>query len=299
MAKFSYLSSIAQKKAASRAAPCELAEGELYNLYRINRFPDDVKRRLYACLIPDGIFTRFHLNRDTLCDDSGRSIFTIHCQPRSSIVRLEVRHQYAFPDPVFLLEMRDNSFHDLEILFFNLNNPYAERFNIDRDADGNDTAYGMISHNISEEVRAMQAGLAPGQIRQGLRMFHDFLNHAREFCRQLGIVRVKIEPMAYHNAILHEFYGFRYIRGREMMQRIDREFAPGGTLYQRLDGSTPFRQPGFERSIKGRSWAIHDGILGEVWTCPRMYYTIDQNPGRVYDEFTCHTFRHCNSLLNL
>ena len=291
MAKFSYLSSIAQKKIVPKETESELEEGQSYTLYRLNRLPDDIKQRLYACLIPEGMFTRFHIDPETLCNAQGAPVFTCHCRARSSVARLEVRHDPDFPDPVFLLEMRDSSFKDLEILFLNLNNPYSERFNIDRDSKGNDTAYGTISRNIPEEIRAMRAGLAPGQIRRGLRMFRDFLKRASEFCRQLGITRVKIEPMAYHNAIMHEFYGFRYIGGREMMQRIDREFAPGGSLFQRLDGSTPFRRPGFERSLKGRSWAIHDGILGETWECPRMYYAIDENSGRLYDEFTCHIFR--------
>ncbi|NJD90766.1 MAG: hypothetical protein FIA91_04495, partial [Geobacter sp.] len=30
-------------------------------------------------------------------------------------------------------------------------------------------------------------------------------------------------------------------------------------------GSTPFRQPGMELTVHGRSWAIHDGILDEPW----------------------------------
>ena len=299
MAKFSYLSSIAQKKIIPKEVDADLEEGQSYNLYRINRLPDDVKQRLYSCLIPERIFTRFHIDPETLCDEDGISAFAFHCRPRSSVARLEVHHKHDFPDPVFLLEMRDSSFKDLEILFLNLNNPDSERFNVDRDSKGNDTAYGTISRNIPEEIRAMQAGLAPGQIRRGLRMFRDFLDRAREFCRQLGITRVKIEPMAYHNAIMHEFYGFRYIGGREMMQRIDREFAPGGELFRRLDGSTPFRQPGFERTVKGRSWAIHDGILGEAWECPRMYYAIDENPGRMYDEFTCRVFRRYDNLLRL
>jgi acetoin utilization protein AcuC len=110
------------------------------------------------------------------------------------------------------------------------------------------------------------------------------------FCKKLGFQRVKVEPLAYHNAIMHEFYGFRYMTGRCMMEEIDRAFAPGGELFNRLDGSTLFRQPGFERSIRGRSWAIHDGILGKPWQCPRMYYAIDEPEDRIYDEFTCHVF---------
>jgi len=102
---------------------------------------------------------------------------------------------------------------------------------------------------------------------------------------------VKAEPLAYHNAIMHEFYGFRYLTGRALMDRIDQEFAPGGVLFKRLNGSTPFRQPACAFSIKGRSWAIHDGILAEPWECPKMYYLIDETGDRMYDEFTYSTLR--------
>jgi hypothetical protein len=157
--------------------------------------------------------------------------------------------------------------------------------------------FATVSRNIPEEIRAMRAGLAPGQTRRGLQMFRNFRIQAQKFGTQFGIQRVKVEPLAYHNAIMHEFYGFRYMTGRGMMEKIDREFAPGGMLFKRLDGSTPFRQPGFERSIRGRSWAIHDGILGEPWQCPRMYYNIDEPPDRLYDPFTCRVGNHYYEIL--
>lgn len=292
MAKFSHCSSIAQKKALSDQSQAhELVEGGQYSLYKINRLPEKTKREIYACLIPPAIFTKFGIDPGTMRNGTGESVFTCYCQPRTSLVRIELRHKADFPDPVFLLEMRDTSFGDLEILFLNLNNPCAERFNIDRDPEGNDTVLGTVSRNLFEELRAMQSGLAPGQTRRGLRMFRSFLGQANLFCHRLGITRVKIEPMAYHNAIMHEFYGFRYMSGRERMLEIDLEFAPGGVLFNRLNASTPFRQPGLERSVKGRSWAIHDGILEQPWQCPRMYYAIDEPADRVYDQFTCHVFQ--------
>ena len=53
------------------------------------------------------------------------------------------------------------------------------------------------------------------------------------------------------------------------------EFRPGGRSGGALDGSTVFRQPGFDRTIRGRSWAIHDGILGALggtaWGGVKMY----------------------------
>ena len=293
MAKFSHSSSASPDCSISASQlGIELCEGEPCTLAKINRLSDDVKQKIYSWLIPRKMLTKFRINPETLCNEQGESVWTCRCQPRASTVHIGLRHKSDFPDPIFLLEMTDTPFGDIEILFLSINNPYSERFNIDRDALGNDTSCGTVSRNIPEEIRAMRAGLAPGQIRSGLRMFRNFRTQADLFCRRLGIKQVKVEPLAYHNAIMHEFYGFRYLSGRDIMENIDREFAPGGRLFHRLDGSTPFRQPGFERSIRGRSWAIHDGILNEPWKCPRMYYSIDEPADRVYDEFTFRVSSH-------
>jgi hypothetical protein len=100
-----------------------------------------------------------------------------------------------------------------------------------------------------------------------------------EFVAWMGGDRLLLHAMFYHNAILYERYGFGYDAGREEMERIHREFEPGGALHARLDGSTPFRQPGAERSVRGRSWAIHDGILGEPWQPPRMFKAVGKDEG--------------------
>jgi acetoin utilization protein AcuC len=87
------------------------------------------------------------------------------------------------------------------------------------------------------------------------------------------------EPLTYDNAIRYERYGFDYVVGKRLMQEIAAGFAPGGVLFGRLDGSTPFRQPGMEKSVLGRSWAIHDGIMDEPWDGVRIYKTIGVHAG--------------------
>lgn len=289
MAKFVHSSAASRQDAGSgRATEAQRCQ----TFAQINGLPEAEKQAIYAGLIPPQIFTRFRIDPETRCNERGEPVFSCMCRSKTCAVRIELRDRVLSEDPLFLLEMRDTPFGDVEILFLNMNNPRSERFNIDRDAQGNHTAFATISRNLPEEVRAMLAGLAPGQIRKGLRLFRSFWTQARLFGQKFGIKRVKVEPMAYHNAIMHEFYGFRYISGREMMEWIDREFAPAGELFQRLDGSTPFRHPSFARSIKGRSWAIHDGILPEPWQCPRMYYSIEESPERIFDPFTC---RHITS----
>ena len=108
------------------------------------------------------------------------------------------------------------------------------------------------------------------------------------FAAGLAKDRFFIEPLAYHNAITFERYGFAYMTGKAGMVEIHRGFQPGGDLWQRLDGSSPFRERGAERTVRGRSWAIHDGILGRPWTGVRMYKRIGHDarvctfPGAVY-----------------
>lgn len=63
------------------------------------------------------------------------------------------------------------------------------------------------------------------------------------------------------------------------MEYIDREFRPGGVLHARLDGSTPFRKPEQWKTVRGRSWAIHDGILDRPWESPKMYKKVGVHGG--------------------
>ena len=66
-------------------------------------------------------------------------------------------------------------------------------------------------------------------------------------------------------------------------------FQPGGALCEKLDGSTPFRKPEFAGTVRGRSWAIHDGILLDVqdelleegWVSPVMYRMVGKPRGMV------------------
>jgi hypothetical protein len=63
------------------------------------------------------------------------------------------------------------------------------------------------------------------------------------------------------------------------MEEIDREFLLGGRLYNRLNGISPFRQKGAEKTVRERSWAIQDGILGEPWVSPKIYKPVGKFVG--------------------
>lgn len=134
----------------------------------------------------------------------------------------------------------------------------------------------------------MEAGLSPNQVRRGLKMFSGFFAQFEHFVDSLGIDSIVAEPLSYNNALRYEKYGFDYLTGKQLMLWIDREFHPGGELFRRLDGSTPFRMPGMEKTVRGRSWAIHDGILPVPWDDIKIYKTIgvdagiDTFPGRQF-----------------
>jgi hypothetical protein len=92
-----------------------------------------------------------------------------------------------------------------------------------------------------------------------------------DFVISLGHALYFVEPLYYHNAVIFERYGFGYQMGRRLMNEIQAGFAEGGALRQLLDNSGPFRSSDAAQSIRLRSWAIHDGILGEPFTNVTMY----------------------------
>ncbi|MEL6310279.1 MAG: hypothetical protein AAFQ52_19225 [Chloroflexota bacterium] len=182
-------------------------------------------------------------------------------------------------DPIMYLNLADTFNNQLLVLLVVVNDPHAERFNVDIDQDGNPTNYGTSSRNVSAELDAMNAGLAPGQIRPGLRAFRRSVPVFETFVENMGHDMFMIEPLAYHNAIVFERYGFNYMRGLKDMHLIHEQFQADGELHQRLDDENPFRQEIYANRIIGRSWAIHDGILGHPFTGFQMYKRIYKHAG--------------------
>jgi hypothetical protein len=212
-------------------------------------------------------------------DTDGNSLLRIDCPPGGSATELELRHEYGFPDPILYGHITDTLNGQIHVLLYVLNNPEGPRFNIDKLADGTATQFGTYKRNIEAEVAAMQAGLAPGQIRMGMRMLSKAIERFEHFIESLGQDMYYNEPLFYHNAIIFEHHGFNYQQGLRRMKRIQTGFAPGGDLLPLLDSSTPFRQPEAADSVRLRSWAIHDGIFGEPFTDVTMYKRIGVHAG--------------------
>jgi hypothetical protein len=250
----------------------------LLSLADVNSLPTAEKEQLYSGLLPRRLLELIGIERDTFRGaDGGRKIDVI-APTGLGLLRLEVRLHPEDRDRVFFLDLADTQFHQMELAFCVISNPDAPRFNVDLDSTGRDNCFTTLGRNIPEEIRAMEAGLFPNQCRRGLGMFGEFFPRLERFVDALGMEMIVAEPLTYDNAIRYEKYGFDYLTGRSLMQEIDRGFHPGGSLYSRLDGSSPFRVPELARTVRGRSWAIHDGILDQPWDGVRIYKMVGQSP---------------------
>lgn len=250
---------------------------DIRSIGRINALPSGQRRRVYQSLLPLDVLLRFDLDPQALLQGDRPALFEV--VPRSSSVELFLRHQPGAEDPILYLQLADTTTNQIEVVLFVVNDPRAERFDTDRLPDGTPTLFGTQGRNIEEEIRAMKAGLAPGQVRRGLRLTRDLVPILEAFVGALQHDAVYIQPLAYHNAILFERLGFAYAMGLGRMEWIHKEFSPGGLLFKRLDGSTPFRSPGAEATVRGRSWAIYDGIMDVPYSGIKMYKRVGVHAG--------------------
>jgi hypothetical protein len=252
----------------------------LTSLAAVNQLPLELRDAIYRTLVFDALLDRYNIDPLTLCNPSGEQVVVIDASPRIGAVEIKIWRQLSDRDPVVYFQLADTANDQLTVLLFVVNDPDSPRFDVDRDWGGEPTKFGTLARNIPAELAAMQAGLAPGQVRRGLRLARAMAPLVENFISRLGHAYYFLEPLAYHTAILFESLGCAYSHGRAKMEWIHREFqAPDGELFTRLDGSTPFRQPGAERTVRSRAWAIQDGILGEPFTGFHMYKHIGTDAG--------------------
>ncbi|HZV82703.1 MAG TPA: hypothetical protein VFF53_11115 [Geobacteraceae bacterium] len=246
--------------------PLVSAEGrQLFSLLDINSLDAAEKEHMYVGLLPPRLLQLLDIMPECGCNRHGERLVKILAPEGMNFARIEVRSHPEARRTVFFLDIAGTHYNQMELSFCIINDPSAPRFDVDLDEHGKDNCFATLGRNIHEEILAMRAGLFPNQTSRGLRMFGEFFQLFERFVDSLGIEMILGEPLTYDNAVRYERYGFDYLKGRLLMQEIDRQFRPGGLLFDRLDGSTPFRMPGMERTVHGRSWAIHDGILAETW----------------------------------
>ncbi len=244
----------------------------------INSLPFPQKRSLYAQVIPPELLDKFNIP-SSLVDQEGRDLLELDCPSGSTDAELALYHRHDIPDPVLFGHITDTIQGQLHILLYGLNDPTTQRYNVDRLPDGTKTDFGTNLRNIQAERKALKAGLAPGQIYQGPHLFKASMQQFERFVSTLGHELYFAEPLYYHVAIMFERHGFSYQKGKRLMKRIQAGFSSGGDLLPLLDGSNVFRQPGAEDSIRLRSWAIHDNILGFPFTEVTMYKYVGKHAG--------------------
>jgi hypothetical protein len=255
---------------------------DITSLQGINRLPVDVKELIYASLIPPSLFAIYGVDPLTLCNRDGHKTVQFEFPPEKGSVKAYFRRSPEESDPIVYIELSDTRYGQVNFEWAIINDPDSERFHIHKTDKTQFLPPKSEFRNIFEEIRAMQAGLAPGQVRRGLHKFQEVTHLVETLLSKLKIDMIHGDPYAYHNAIELERLGYFYTSGKETMLEIHHEFRPGGKLFRRLDGSTSFRQPGMEKTIRGRSWAIHDGILDQPWFCPSMVKLV----GRKARDFT-------------
>jgi hypothetical protein len=287
-----------KQKTVAGPAPIDLSTASLtaspyspITLRSLNGLPDNVKQRIYRTLIPHNLLSRFDVDPITWRGADESECVNLQAKNGSGIVSLSARSLFDPGDPFFTLQLSDNSFHGIDLDWIILSDPTGERFETDVTSEGQPTQFGTTRRNLEAEECAMAAGLAPGQIRGGLRGSAEVFYQIDTFLVALGHRSLGLAPLTYVSAWVFERRGFAYMTGHQLMKAIDQEFRPGGRLHAALDGSTSFRQPDQWQTVRGRAWAIQDGILeviGKQWDGLRMlkqlgrHAGVDTFPGAVY-----------------
>jgi hypothetical protein len=251
-------------------------------LRQINGLPENAKKRMFRALLPAALLGEFGINPVTWQGPDGDGHVVLTAKAGTGVASIAVREHADSSDEFFYIELEDTSMNGINLNFLLIRDPDGPCFRTDRDDHGNPTLFGAVRRNLVAEEQAMKAGLAPGQVCTGLRVSQQALQHLEAFLVTSGHTAYFLEPLTYASAWLFERRGFAYVRGHQLMDEIEQEFQPGGRLYRALDGSTPFRQPEQWRTVRGRAWAIHDGILAAIdasWNGLRMIKQVGRHAG--------------------
>jgi hypothetical protein len=248
----------------------------------LNSLPENAKLRLYRALIPVQVLAEFDINLRTWKNPDKQQQVKLDAGQGSDKVKIHAWYGDNPQNEFFYLELADNQYNGIDMNFLIANNPTSEKYRTDYDDEGIESLFGSVRRYLAEEEKAMQAGLAPGQIREGLRSYQIFFSHIDTFLTMMSHHAFFLEPLTYVSAWIFEKRGFAYSKGHQLMDTIHKEFQPGGELHKALDGSTPFRQPDQWRTVRGRAWAIHDGILQVLdrkWDDLKMIKQVGRHAG--------------------
>ncbi len=253
-------------------------------IQRISHLDQSQKEGLYRILIPPSLYRLFKINPLNFCNGEGKKVVRFFCPEGDQTCLVEIKLKDK-DEPSYSIQLSDSP--DITLIewdFLVVNDMTSAKFDTHIDQEGKDTLFGWAARNSPEEEKAMAAGYFPGQTRKGLGLTRETVQVLDFFCRMLDIKSIKLEALFYHNAITYERMGFSYYTGYKLMKRIHELFQPGEALCNKMDNSSPFRKSELAQKVRGRSWAIHDGILNDVpdelfdegWVSPLMYRMVDK-----------------------
>ena len=251
-------------------------------LRQINGLPENARRRAYRGLLPPSLLAKFDINPITWQGTGGEEQVRLRAEPDTGLTAISARTGEGADHEFLYLELQDTALNGINLNFLQLSDPAGPYYRTDYDENGKATLFGTVSRNLSAEEQARSAGLAPAQVRRGLGASGLILQQLEAFLVTCGHSAFFLEPLTYASAWVFERRGFAYVRGHKLMDDVHKEFQPGGRLHQTLDGSTPFRQPEQWASVRGRAWAIHDGVLDAVdaaWDGLRMVKRVGLHAG--------------------
>jgi hypothetical protein len=252
------------------------------SLTALNRLPEPLKARLYRGLLPVSLLNAYGIQPHTWVPGKTGHPLRLTGEAERGLVKISITHREDPRDELFALEAQDNLMNGIDLNFLVIGDPAAEKYRTDYDPEDRPTLFGTARRNLAEEARARECGLSPGQTRAGLRASRAVFEQFENFLAVLGHAAYFLEPLTYTSAWLFERRGCAYMRGHKLMDDIHREFQPGGRLHAALDGSTPFRHPEAWKTVRGRAWAIHDGILEALdarWDGLRMIKQVGRHAG--------------------
>ncbi|MEW6720272.1 MAG: hypothetical protein AB1346_07470, partial [Thermodesulfobacteriota bacterium] len=179
------------------------------SIYEINAMRAEERTALLATLVPPRLLEKFAIDPCTFRNPQGRECLKITCPEKMPFFQIDLRRDPSDPDAAYFLDVSNSPFGQMEISFIIVNDPDGERFTVDRDENGLETYFGTARRNLPEEIRAMEAGLCPGQVRRGMRIRSDMVSAWDVFFERVGHKFYFLEPLSYNSAILYERSGFQ------------------------------------------------------------------------------------------